>query len=170
MSHAARITHAALSLDFSQNPCSHDTLHLFILAKRKEINKSLYRERSNEVYARAKRFDSFRISQALAGGSTKRLVHSADFVPLPLSVNSIDGSGRLLTSPDHVKAETRKYWQKLYARPPVPLMDKPWLITKSVLEVNECVTQNPFVWLREATLFDFRALIRRGNCYDFVEL
>jgi hypothetical protein len=80
-----------------------------------------------------------------------------------MSINTNDGSGRLLTDPDHVKAETRRYWEKLYARQPVPVMDKPWLFTKLVKQVNECVSTNPFVWPRTATLTDFRALIRRGN-------
>jgi hypothetical protein len=80
-----------------------------------------------------------------------------------MSINTIDGSGKLLTSPDQVKQETRQYWQTLYARQPVPVMDKPWLATKSVMEVNERVMRNPFVWPRKACLTDFRALIRRGN-------
>ena len=163
VSHAAILTYHLSSAEYSLNPSSHLTLRSFLLAKRKTINKNLYREHSNEVYARVKRYDTFRISQALAGGSTKRLVQSAEFVPLPMSVNTIDGSGKLLTSPEHVKAETRRYWEKLYARQPVPAMDKPWLDTESVKKVKERVQANPFVWPRTASLSDFRALIRRGN-------
>lgn len=162
-SHAAVVAHTRFSLEYTANALGHATLRSFLLAKRKSINKELYRERSNEIYARAKRYDSFRISQALAGGSTKRLVHAAEFIPLPLSINTIDGSGKLLTSPDDVKAETRRYWEKLYSRQPVPPMDKPWLTTDSVIEVNNRVSANPFLWPRKASLTDFRALIRRGN-------
>jgi hypothetical protein len=163
VSHAAKLTHRVHSLEYSLSPSSYPTLRALLIAKRKVINKELYRERSNEVYTRAKRFDSFRISQALAGGSTKRLVQSAEFIPLPLSINVSDGSGLLLTSPDQVKAQTRLYWEKLYARQTVPPMDKPWLDTCSVRKVKERVSANPFIWPRKATLTDFRALIRRGN-------
>ena len=103
-----------------------------------------------------------RISQALAEGSTKHLVQSAEFIPLPMSINTTDGSRKLLTSPDSVKVETRRYWEKLYACQPVPVMEKPWLHTKSV-EVNARVSTNPFLWPREASLSGLRALTRRGN-------
>ena len=162
-SHAVINVYTALSLEFALNPLNHPTLRSYMLAKRKSINKDLYRERSNEIYARAKRYDSFRISQALMGGSTKRLVQSAEFVPLPLSINTIDGSGKLLSNPDDVKAETRRYWDKLYSRQPLTPMEKPWLTTRSVLEVNDRVSANPFVWPRKASISDFRALVRRGN-------
>ena len=163
VSHAARHTHQAMSHEFLLNPSVHPSLRDFILAKRKIINKDLYRERSNEVYSRAKRLDSSRISQALAGGSTRRLVQPAEFVPLPMSINTTDGSGKLLSSPDQVMAETRVYWEKLYARQPIPMMDKPWLLTDSVKRVKERVSSNPFTWPKKASLNDFRALIRRGN-------
>jgi Reverse transcriptase (RNA-dependent DNA polymerase) len=162
-SFAAKNIHTLSSLEFLNNPSGHTSLRSLLLAKRKSINQQLYRERSNEIYARAKRYDSFRISQALAGGSTKRLVQAAEFVPLPMSINTIDGSGKLLTSPDEVMEETRRYWNKLYARQPIPPMEKPWLVTKSVKEVYNRVSANPFIWPKSASLPDFRALIRRGN-------
>ena len=77
-----------------------------------------------------------------------------------MSINSIDGSGKLLTSPDQVKAETCRYWEKLYACQPIPVMDKPWLSTK---EVHDRVSANPFLWPRKASLTNFHALIRKGN-------
>ena len=80
-----------------------------------------------------------------------------------MCINATDGSGKILTSPDHVKTETRRYWQKLYARQPTPVMDKPWLVTKSVKEVSDHISTNPFIWPRKASLTDFRALIRKGN-------
>ena len=80
-----------------------------------------------------------------------------------MSINTIDGSGKLLTDPDQVKAETRQYWKKLYGRQPVPVMDKPWLSTKSVVDVHDRVLTNPFQWPRTASLVDYRALIRKGN-------
>ena len=142
--HAARTAHRIFLLEYAANPGDHTSLHSFILAKRRATNKDLYRERLNEIYARAKRYDSFRISQALMGGSTKCLVHTAEFVPLPLSINTIDASGKLLSNPDEVKAETRRYWEKLYSRQPLTPMDKPWLTTESVKEVKERVSANPF--------------------------
>jgi hypothetical protein len=143
-SHAATLIYSLSLAELTLNTTDHPTLRSYLNAKRKAVNKDLYRERSNEVYARAKKFDSYRISQALTGGSTKRLIHTAEFVPLLLSVNSVDGSHRLLSSPDQVKAETRTYWEKLYARQPVPVMEKPWLVTKSVKEVHDRVSANPF--------------------------
>jgi hypothetical protein len=108
-SRSAVTAHTLFLLDYSRNPSTHPSLRSFLIAKRKSVNKDLYRERSNEIYTRAKKYDSFRISQALAGGSTKRLVQPAEFVPLPMSINSTDGSSKLITSPDDVKAETRRY-------------------------------------------------------------
>ena len=87
----------------------------FLIMKCKTINKNLYKECSNEVYPCIKKYDSFCISQALAGGSTKHLVQTAEFIPLPMSINTIDGTGKLLTSPSEVKTKTCKYWEKLYA-------------------------------------------------------
>jgi hypothetical protein len=162
-SHAATLVYSLSLAEQTLKTTNHPTLRSYLNAKRKAINKDLYRERSNEVYARAKKFDSYRISQALASGSTKRLIHAAEFVPLPLSVNSIDDSSRLLTSPDQVKTETRSYWEKLYARQPVPVMEKPWLVTNSVKEVHSRVSANPFQWPRTASLKDYRALIMKGN-------
>ena len=43
------------------------------------------------------------------------------------------------------------------------LMDKPWLVTKSVKKVFDHVSTNPFIWPRKASLNDFCTLIRRGN-------
>jgi hypothetical protein len=139
-SHAALTAHSLFFLEFSRNPCGHASLRSFLTEKRKIINKDLYCECSNEVYTWVKKYDSFRISQALAGGSTKCLVQAAEFVPLPLSINAIDGSGKLITSPDEVKAETRRYWEKLYSHQPIPTMDKPWLTTQSVRKVHHRVT------------------------------
>ncbi|KAF9058035.1 hypothetical protein BJ165DRAFT_1360880, partial [Panaeolus papilionaceus] len=42
-------------------------------------------------------------------------------------------------------------------------MPKPWLTSKSVVEVKARVTLNPFQWPRKTSLDDFRAMIRRGN-------
>jgi hypothetical protein len=97
----------------------------------------------------------------LSGGSTKRLVQAAEFVPLPMSINTIDGTGKLLTSPDQVKEETCQYWEKLYGLQLVLDMDKPWLQTKSVNEIHGRVTANPFQWPRKASLTDYCALIRK---------
>jgi hypothetical protein len=92
-----------LSLEFSLNASPSLTLRSLLVAKWKIINKDLYRERSNEVHAKAKKYDSFRISQALSGGSTKCLVQAAEFVPLPMSINTTDGSGKLITTSSRPK-------------------------------------------------------------------
>jgi hypothetical protein len=118
--HAAKLIHSLLSIELSLPSSTHLTLCSLLLAKRKLVNKDLYQEQSNEVYKCAKNYDAFRISSALAGGSTKCLVHAAEFVLLPLSINTTDGTGKLLSSPDQVKDETHHYWEKLYAHQPIP--------------------------------------------------
>jgi hypothetical protein len=115
VSQATRQTLALLSVEYSSDPTPHMTLHSFLITKHKTINKNLYKERSNEVYAHAKKYNSFHISQALARGSTKHLVQTTEFIPLPMSINTIDRTGKLLTSPSEVKTETHKYWENLYA-------------------------------------------------------
>ena len=70
-SYAARQTHTLLSTEHSLNTNIHTTLCSFLIAKCKAINKDLYKEQSNEVYTRAKRYDVYCISQALSSGSTK---------------------------------------------------------------------------------------------------
>jgi len=80
-----------------------------------------------------------------------------------MSINTINGTSKLITSPDQVKEETRQYWEKLYGCQPVPAMDKPWLLTKSICKVHDCITANPFQWPRRASMSDYRALIRKGN-------
>ena len=145
-SRSAKNTYLLFLSEYSLNTTDHISLRSLLIDKRKSVNKELYHEKSNEIYTRAKRYDAFRITQALNGGSTKRLVHAAEFIPLPMSVNTIDGSGKLLTDPDQVKAETRHYWEKLYAHQPIPVMEKPWLSTKSVKEVHHRVSANPFIW------------------------
>jgi len=162
-SYAARQTHSLLSTEHSLNTTTHTTLHSFLIAKCKAVNKLLYKEHSNEVYIRAKRLDAYHISHTLAGGSTKQLVQAAEVVPLPMSINTIDGTGKLLTSPNQVKEETCLYWEKLYGRQPVPDMGEPWLLTKSVNKVHDRVKANPFQGPRKVSLIDYHALIRKGN-------
>jgi hypothetical protein len=58
-SYAARQTHSLLSTEHSLNTTTHATLRSFMIAKCKAIIKDLYKERSNEVYTRAKRFDAY---------------------------------------------------------------------------------------------------------------
>jgi hypothetical protein len=158
-SYTAKKIHSLLTIEHSLNTSTHATLCSLLIAK----CKATYKEQSNEVYTQAKKYDAYRISHVLAGGSTKPLVHNTEFVPLPMSINTIDGTGKLLTSPDQVKEETRQYWEKLYGCQPVPVMHKPWLLTKSVNAVHAHVTANPFPWPRKASLTDYHALIRKGN-------
>jgi len=162
-SHTARQTYSLLSTEHSLNTTTHTTLCSFLIAKCKAINKVLYKEHSNEVCIQAKRLDAYHISHALAGGSTKQLVQAAEFVPLPMSINTIDGTGKLLTSPNQVREETHLYWKKLYRCQLVLDMEKPWLLTKSVNKVHDHVKANPFQWPRKVSLIDYCALMRKGN-------
>jgi hypothetical protein len=115
VSQAARQTLALLLVEYLSDPTPHMTLCSFLITKCKTINKNLYKECSNEVYTCTKKYDSFHISQALARGSTKCLVQTTEFIPLPMLINTIGGTGKLLTSPSEVKTETHKYWENLYA-------------------------------------------------------
>jgi hypothetical protein len=80
-----------------------------------------------------------------------------------MSINTTDGTGKLLTSPDQIKEETHQYLEKLYGCQPVPDMDKPWLLTNSVKEIHNRVMANPFQWPRRVSMNDYHALIRKGN-------
>jgi hypothetical protein len=74
-------------------------------------------------------------------------------------VNDFDNPERMICDPEGVKTTTRDYFTRLYDHSRVPELPKPWLTTSSVVNVRDCVEDDPFVWLKKATLADFRALL-----------
>jgi hypothetical protein len=129
---------------------------------RQLLHKSLYAERAKEIMLCAKQSDKRRIFMGLHG-STKKMMHSTNFVPLPFALNDLDNPEKLICDPEGVKATTREYFMRLYDHTRVRNLPKPWLKTKSVVEVKHRVLNDMFQWPRKATLADFRAMIRRGN-------
>src|SRR5882762_8360474 len=115
------------------------------------------------VMAHAKEADRKRISGALLGGSTRRLVIAEEYIGLPTAVNVLNGSGDVVTEPDKVKEITRDYFQGLYHHNDPPDLPKPWLLSPSVIAVKDRVTLDPFVWPRPANIDDLRAMLRHGN-------
>ncbi|KAJ7854791.1 hypothetical protein B0H13DRAFT_1642207 [Mycena leptocephala] len=136
-------------------------LQFAILAKR-QLHRDLYAARTAEIRARKERLDRARITSALRGGSTKRLVNPGEYIELPITIKHIH-SDRLVSDPPRVKEITREYWSDLYRHEPPPDIPKPWLTTPSVLEIKQRVANDPFLWPRMATLADFRALLRKGT-------
>ena len=134
----------------------------FLIQKRRTLHKSLYVERAKEIILRAKESDRRRMTAALKG-STKRMVQTSKFVPLPLALNDLDQPDKLVCDPEGVKAITRKYFEQLYDHSRVRELPKPWLTTPSVANVQNRVVNDQFQWPRKASLADFRAMIRRGN-------
>ncbi|KAJ7895330.1 hypothetical protein B0H13DRAFT_1624443, partial [Mycena leptocephala] len=137
-----------------------------LLAFTNKLKRTAYRElfveRALEVKRRATFRDKMQITSALRGGSTKRLVKAAEFIPMPLVLNTPD-SDDLIGDPEIVKEKTREYWSNLYDHDPPPNIPKPWLDTKSVREARARTATDPFIWPRPPQLFDLRALLRRGN-------
>ena len=74
-------------------------------------------------------------------------------------VNSLDNPNILICDPQGVKDETQKYFKNLYDHSNVPVMEKLWMITPSVTEVQNCVLDDPFIWPQNAMLADFCAMI-----------
>ena len=157
----ARQMHQSLYLEYlhREDQADNDSPFLTYLQRRRRLMyKNLYRERTQEIALRANQEDRMRIVDALRGGSTRKLF-SQPFIPLPMVVNSLDDPSTLICDPQGVKDETRKYFEKLYDHSNVPVMEKPWMITPSVTEVRNHVLDDPFIWPRNATLTDFRAMI-----------
>ena len=112
-----------------------------------------------EIVLRAKLADKNQISAALRGGSTKKLVQSYPFIPLPLVVNDINSLEKLICDPEGVKSMTRDYFTRLSDHSGVPELPKPWLTTPSVVDVQDHVKEDPFIWPRRTSLADFRVLL-----------
>jgi hypothetical protein len=139
-----------------------ENLLQFLTKNRRALYKSLYAERAKEIVFRAKQSDKRRIAAALRG-STKKMIQSSHFVPLPFALNNLDEPDKLVCDPEGVKATTREYFKRLYDHTRIPEMPKPWIETPSVVEVKTRVLNDKFQWPQKATLADFRAMIRRGN-------
>jgi len=140
-----------------------ETNVLQILNKdRKALHKTLYAERAKEIVLRAKEADKRQISIALRG-STKKMIQTSTFVPLPFALNDLDDPDKLVCDPEGVKETTRKYFTRLYDHSGVRELPKPWLDTPSVVEVKRRVEKDKFQWPQKTTLPDFRAMIRCGN-------
>jgi hypothetical protein len=155
--------HRCAVADFNHDGGPDETLLQFLVKRRRVLHKSLFAESSKEIILRAKLSDKNQISAALKGGSTKKLVQSYPFIPLPHVVNDLDSPEKLICDPEGVKTTTREYFTRLYDHSRVPELPKPWLTTPSVISVRERVKSDPFVWPKRATLADFRALLQRGN-------
>jgi hypothetical protein len=62
-----------------------------------------------------------------------------------------------------VKEISRSDWSSLYHHDTPPNVPKPWLTTKSVLGIKQCVDSDPLIWPRPALLSEFRVLLRKGT-------
>src|SRR5260221_14694586 len=71
--------------------------------------------------------------------------------------------GEITTDPEEIKAETWRFYHHLYSKPSKPVCAKPWMETKSVLEVKERCTYDPYRWPREMTLQDLDQILCTGN-------
>lgn len=80
---------------------------------RRTLHKTLYAERAKEIVSRAKQADKRQVFMVLRG-STKRMVNTVDFIPLPFAINDLDDPERLVCDPEGVKETTRKYFTRLY--------------------------------------------------------
>jgi len=137
-------------------------LHQILAKDRKALYKSLYAERAKEIVLRAKQADKRQIAIALKG-STKKMIQTSNYVPLPFALNDLDNPDILICDPEGVKATTREYFTRLYDHSRVRELPKPWLNTPSVTEVRKRVENDRFQWPQKTTLPNFRAMIRRGN-------
>ncbi|KAJ7938520.1 hypothetical protein B0H13DRAFT_1851469 [Mycena leptocephala] len=137
-----------------------------LLAFTSKLKRTAYRElfveRALEFKRRATSRDKMQITSTLRGSSTKRLVKAAEFIPMPLVLNTLN-SDDLIGDPEIVKEKTREYWSNLYDHDPPPNIPKPWLDSRSVREARARTAADPFIWPRPPQLFDLRALLRRGN-------
>ncbi|KAK6981319.1 hypothetical protein R3P38DRAFT_3234332 [Favolaschia claudopus] len=102
--------------------------------------KRLFQERAMEIKARTALRDKRQIMGALYGGSTKRLVKMAEFVPMPLVITE-PGSEQLIGEPTAVKEA----------------------LNGLARSARERVSADPFLWPQPAELKDLRAVLRKGN-------
>ncbi|KAJ7920024.1 hypothetical protein B0H13DRAFT_2427047 [Mycena leptocephala] len=158
----ARLMYNRLSADFfNKHPAGQSFLQFATLEKRK-LHRALFTERVSEIKRRKETTDRYKITMALKGSSTKRLITPGEYIELPITVNALH-SDDLVSDPDTVKETAREYWSTLYHHDEPPNIPKPWLTTKSVVDIKQRVENDPFIWPRCATITDFRALLRKGT-------
>ncbi|KAJ7079989.1 hypothetical protein B0H15DRAFT_759923, partial [Mycena belliarum] len=162
MAHGTRLVYYQLAQDFYSSGADGQSFLQYAQAEKRKMNRQLFAERVAEIRARRERQDRYRITAALKGGSTKRLVTPGEFIEMPVTVKDLH-SEKLISDPDGVKETSRQYWSNLYHHDPSPNIPKPWLATKSVIAIKQRVSDNPFLWPRQASLSDFRALLRKGT-------
>ena len=85
----------------------------------------------------AKDADRRQVALALKG-STKKMIQTSTFVPLPFSLNDLDNPDKLICDPEGVMATTREYFKRLYDHSRVCELPKPWLDTPSVVRSYQC--------------------------------
>lgn len=78
-------------------------------------------------------------------------------------MNDINSLEKLICDPEGVKSMTRDYFTRLYDHSGVPEIPKPWLTTLLVVDVQDHIKEDPFIWPRRVSLADFRALLQKGN-------
>jgi hypothetical protein len=115
------------------------------------------------VSAHATEANHKKIAGALLGGSTRRLVSAVEYIGLPTAVNSLDGTGEVITDPEKCKKIMRNYFQGLYHHDELPIQPKPWMDSWLVAGIKDVVTEDPFIWPKLANMDDFCVMIRCGN-------
>lgn len=80
-----------------------------------------------------------------------------------MAVNSLDGSGEVVTEPEKCKKIMRDYFQALYHHHEPPALPKPWMECPLVSNVKNVISQDPFIWPKLANIDDFRAIVRHEN-------
>ncbi|KAJ7451026.1 hypothetical protein FB451DRAFT_1409932 [Mycena latifolia] len=128
--------------------------HKCLLLRHPKGDRPTQVQRSAETRMRKEKTDRACITTALKSGSTKHLITPGEFIEMPITVNEI-GTEKFVSDPAGVKAITRDYWSNLYHHALPPAIPKPWLTTKSVLDIKQRVQNDPFVWPRKANLADF---------------
>ncbi|KAJ7670992.1 hypothetical protein B0H14DRAFT_3691206 [Mycena olivaceomarginata] len=164
LSHGAYIVYLGLLDSYNAHTKEEPTVTLIQHTRlwRKALYRELFKTRATEIKQRKERYDRTRIANTLRRGSTKHLIHPGKFIELPITVNRLH-SDQIASDPTEVKNITRQYWSELYAHELPPNVQKPWLTTKSVLEIKQCIHTDLFIWPRRASLSDFRALLRKGT-------
>jgi hypothetical protein len=99
----------------------------------------------------AKDVDRRQVALALKG-STKKMIQTSTFVPLPFTLNDLDNWDKLICNPEGVKATMCEYFKRLYDHSWVCKLLKPWVDTPSVARVKRCIEEDRFQWPQETTV------------------
>ena len=145
-------------LMFQTDPGKLTNFQSFLVVRRQILYKRLYNKRMSEIYTCAQVTDKRRVSNALLGGSTKKLTSTREYIGMPTVLNHADGD-TLVTDPEMVKSVMKEYWSKLYTQQDTPDVPKPWLSTPSVVAVRERVEKEPFQWPVPSNIADFQAML-----------